>query len=350
MVRRIGRGGWCLVCAASIAFGCSGRERNFRSSGPAGEAGQPDAAGASSAGETSDGIGGEGGARSAAGQAGASSADDTQAGTGGVAGQAGAFSEESESGASGSAGQSSAFGKCKPGESRSCREGGALGPCAAGTEFCTVDGTWSACSIKPAAADTCEPANDDNCNGTPNQGCLCINGVSKRSCGSCSDGTQTCTDGKTGQYGACQGALKTPVTYYRDVDGDGYGTSTAGVSSCIGAPSGYVAQSGDCCDDGNDLALAKSIHPGQQKYFTVPAGICDIKWNYDCSSNNSIELQIPSHLVSCSSSPCSDGSSANYDEQSCGTFLTTNCVCNSIGGTNTCSVYCSGGQTQQGCH
>jgi hypothetical protein len=342
MARRfIGRSGLCLACAVGIALSCSSSDREFGSSSKAGEAGQGSSvAGASSAGQSSDGIGGEAGALSDGGQAGALS----------DGGQAGALSDGGESGAAGSAGQSGASGDCEPGDSRSCSEGGALGPCAAGTQFCTVGATWSACSVKAAAADSCESGNDDNCNGTPNQGCLCINGVTKRACGSCSDGTQVCTDGKADQYGACQGAVKMPVKYYPDVDGDGYGVSAASVSSCIGAPSGYVDQAGDCCDDGGNPALAKSIHPGQATYFTVAANLCGITWNYDCSANDSIQLQIPRYLQTCTLSPCGDGSFGNYDAATCGTLLTTNCVCNTIGGANTCSVYCSGAQTRQGCH
>src|SRR4029079_105494 len=95
---------------------------------------------------------------------------------------------------------------------RSCAADGKLGSCAAGTETCT-NGVWGACSILPAAADTCAANNDDNCNGTKNDGCACINGTSK-TCGMCNDGVQTCTDGKTG-YGPCTGGTGpefTPMT------------------------------------------------------------------------------------------------------------------------------------------
>jgi hypothetical protein len=236
-----------------------------------------------------------------------------------------------------------------PGDSRSCSQGGALGPCAAGTQFCTIGATWSPCSVQPAASDSCEPNNDANCNGTPNQGCLCINGVTKKACGSCNDGTQVCTEGKTGQYGACQGAVLAPNTYYRDADGDGFGASS--VSVCGAAPSGYVAQAGDCCDDGGDLTLAKLIHPGQQTFFNVAANLCGITWNWDCSSNNSIQLQFTKYVASCSMPPslCATASEAYYDASTCGTQINDNCVCNTIGGANTCSLYCSGATKVQGC-
>ncbi|HYP97681.1 MAG TPA: collagen-like protein [Polyangiaceae bacterium] len=360
MESSIVRGGLCLIYAACVAFGCSGKERQFRGTNHDADAGQSsDAGGSRSTGGSSHGAGEEAGASSDAGQAGefgddgqaGAFGDGGQAGALGVAGQAGAPSSGGESGAPGAAGQPVVSGDCQPGESRSCKEGGALGPCGAGTQFCMVGATWSACSIKPAAVDTCEKGNDDNCDGIPNQGCKCINGETKQACGPCNDGTRVCTDGKADQYGACQGAVKNPTTYYLDVDGDGYGVSSTSISSCDPPGSGYVVQAGDCCDGGN-LAVASKIHPGQQTYFTTPANECGITWNYDCSANDSIQLLVPSHLTSCSSPPntCADGAQSNYDASSCGTLLWTNCVCNSIGGTGTCSVYCTGSQTQQGCH
>jgi hypothetical protein len=294
------------------------------------------------------GDAGQAGALGNGGQAGAL-LEGGAAGALGAAGEAGAPGNGGESGAAGAAGLSSMPGACEPGESRSCNEAGALGPCAAGTQFCTIGATWSACSIQPAAADTCEKGNDDNCNGIPNQGCQCINGETQRPCGPCNDGTQVCTDGKAGQYGACQGAVKISTTYYRDADGDGYGAPTSSVASCDGAPAGYITQAGDCCDDGGNLAVAKTIHPGQQTYFTVPANVCGITWNYDCSVNDSIELQIPEYPTSCSMPPCAENGHAYYDASTCGTML-TRCECNTIGGPDTCSLYCSGTQGPQGCH
>ena len=46
------------------------------------------------------------------------------------------------------------------------------------------------------------------------------------------------------------------VTYYLDADLDSYGNASDSVSTCNGAPSGYVTDNTDC-DDGNVL-----IHPG----------------------------------------------------------------------------------------
>ena len=78
---------------------------------------------------------------------------------------------------------------------------GKVGTCAGGTESC-ANGAWGACSIQPAGSDSCAPGNDDNCNGTKNEGCSCIDGATMN-CGTCNDGTQTCSNG---QWGQCMGA------------------------------------------------------------------------------------------------------------------------------------------------
>lgn len=92
--------------------------------------------------------------------------------------------------------------KCLLGQSRACSAAGLMGRCAAGTQVCDGSGAWGACSIAPAGADRCDPGNDDNCNGRPNEGCACTNGMS-RPCsqssppllGKCAAGTQTCMNG-----------------------------------------------------------------------------------------------------------------------------------------------------------
>jgi hypothetical protein len=95
---------------------------------------------------------------------------------------------------------------CVAGQTRTCATGGLFGKCAAGNQTCDSTGKWSACSIAPAAADTCAANNDDNCNGKVNEGCACITGQS-RPCsdagakGKCAGGTQAC-DG-AGKWGAC---------------------------------------------------------------------------------------------------------------------------------------------------
>lgn len=105
--------------------------------------------------------------------------------------------------------------ECFSGEERPCSEGGYSGPCADGVQVCDEFGAWSSCSIEPAAEDTCEPGNNEDCQGEENDGCLCIEGVTTRACGAC--GTQICTDGKNDRYGECiEGDCES-----QDICGDG---------------------------------------------------------------------------------------------------------------------------------
>jgi hypothetical protein len=75
------------------------------------------------------------------------------------------------------------------------------GPCKPGTHGCIVapnrqTSTWdTACpgSVGPAASDTCDANNDNNCSGTFHDGCTCVNGQTQ-GCGTC--GTTTCVVGQ----------------------------------------------------------------------------------------------------------------------------------------------------------
>lgn len=191
MAKGIGYG-VCLAGVLAVAFSCSSRDRNFNMGAGGGGAGGdgPDASAGTSAGAVAGTHAGSAGAASSVG--GASGGDEgggfTAAGAGEMAGAAGTT------------------GDCQPGETRSCSEDGALGKCATGTETCSADATWGTCSVQPAAKDTCVANNDDNCNGIANEGCPCAIGQS-RSCkdagalGKCASGTQTCTG--AGVWGGC---------------------------------------------------------------------------------------------------------------------------------------------------
>jgi len=90
---------------------------------------------------------------------------------------------------------------------------GKLEPCEAGKGICAegqracVDGRWGACkSLKQAQPrELCDDNSiDEDCDGSPNNGCECTNGQS-RSCAtnSCVPGTQTCANGR---WGSCTGS------------------------------------------------------------------------------------------------------------------------------------------------
>lgn len=161
---------------------------------------------------------------------------------------------------------------CTAGATRPCRDGGYVGPCAQGVQACLSDGTWGDCSIAPRERDGCALGNNDDCRGLPNEGCSCIEGETTRECGVCEDGVQTCVDGHTGQYGSCEGASQQNV-YFQDLDGDGFGTEVS-IQVCGDPPEMFARLGGDCDDADPD------VFPGQTESFTEPR--TDGSFDYDC--------------------------------------------------------------------
>lgn len=76
--------------------------------------------------------------------------------------------------------EETACGDCKAGETRECYEGPAntknVGSCKAGKQTCSNQQKWGPCEnqIKPAAFDACSNKQDDDCNGTVDDG-ACLN-------------------------------------------------------------------------------------------------------------------------------------------------------------------------------
>jgi hypothetical protein len=101
-----------------------------------------------------------------------------------------------------------------PGGGAACSTG-KLGVCAAGTTAC-VSGALACTQTRQASPETCDGL-DNNCDGTVDEG------------------------------------VKT--TFYRDADGDGYGSPSVTTQACS-VPAGYVTNSADCND------AAASVHPG----------------------------------------------------------------------------------------
>lgn len=135
--------------------------------------------------------------------------------------------------------------ECRIGDSRTCAEGNLFGPCAAGMQSCEAPGRWGACSIPALTADTCEPGNDANCNGSKNENCPCVNGTT-RACsdgglfGRCAAGTQTCQDGK---YGACSISPLNKDSCLPNNDDTCNGSKNEGCS-CVSGASRSCAQAG----------------------------------------------------------------------------------------------------------
>jgi hypothetical protein len=107
--------------------------------------------------------------------------------------------------------------------------------------------------------------------------------------------------------------------FYVDVDGDGYGTGQATGFCGTTAPVGYAFQSGDCCDNGTNLAIAKLIHPGADYQTSSAGGVCGVIWDYDCSGT--IEQSRP-HVSYCGPYPSCANMFDTFPDSDCGQSVT----------------------------
>lgn len=109
-------------------------------------------------------------------------------------------------------------GKCEPGELQPCYTGPPstqdIGICTAGTMLCDETGEWGPCDgeVLPAAKDDCGTVTDENCDGAPNDGCVCEPGMmadcytgppGTEGVGPCKAGKWKCTG--QGNWGECLG-------------------------------------------------------------------------------------------------------------------------------------------------
>ena len=177
--------------------------------------------------------------------------------------------------------------ECIVGQERSCDQGGPYGSCAAGTQTCEADGVWGSCSIQPAAADGCEAGNDDDCDGTPNDGCACVAGQI-RSCaqsgalGNCAAGEQSCES--AGSWGPCSivPARADDCAAPGD-DANCNGTPNEGCSCEDGEtqPCGTVPEVGQChagesrCTDGAWGACQGVVYPAARDCNSADDNDCD---------------------------------------------------------------------------
>jgi len=169
-----------------------------------------------------------------------------------------------------------------------CFANGARNPSNA-CQVCDPNRSTTAFSVNVGGACGSGPtecSGQDTC--TPQGQCVPNNLANGTSCtsvvrGNCQNGAcvsatlpagATCEQGNECSSGRCD-------TWYRDRDGDGFGTSddvqrTCGSQNGLSLPpQGYAANPGDCCDlGGTEATQAKTIFPGQTQFFDVPQGIC----------------------------------------------------------------------------
>jgi hypothetical protein len=167
-----------------------------------------------------------------------------------------------------------------PGGGQACSTG-KLGVCAAGVTACNAGALVCNQTTQPTP-ETCNGL-DDNCNGTVDEGVLATfyrdadgdgfgnAAVSATACSApagyvgnatdCNDAAAAVHPGAAevcnGVDDNCDGQIDEGVktTYYRDADGDGYGSATVTLAACS-LPAGYVTTGTDCNDG------AASVHPG----------------------------------------------------------------------------------------
>lgn len=101
--------------------------------------------------------------------------------------------------------------------SRSC--GSDIGTCKQGIQYCQ-NGTWAECTGGVGPDDEKCDGEDNNCDGTIDEGCTCTSG-DERECGvvigECEKGTQRCVDGT---WGECEGASVPSEEVCDGVDND----------------------------------------------------------------------------------------------------------------------------------
>jgi len=211
----------------------------------------------------------------------------------------------------------------------------------------STDCNDSSSSINPGATETCNSI-DDNCNGQVDEGSIGTtwyrdadgdgygsSSTSTRSCSQpsgyvsnstdCNDSSAAISPAATevcdGVDNNCNGQTdegSIGTTWYRDADGDGYGTSSTSTVACT-QPSGYVSTSTDCNDG------VASIHPNATETCNSLDDDCDglvdegsigTTWyrdadgdGYGTSSTSTVSCTQPSGYVS-NSTDCNDSSSA----------------------------------------
>ena len=215
----------------------------------------------------------------------------------------------------------SCVGQCAPGQTQ-C-SGDTPQTCGAGGQWVSGAVCTNVCSAGSCAG-ACSP-NATRCSGTTPQTCSAagqwVNGPivantcgaactpnSTGFCGPCNNGAKVC--GATGAWGGCSGGTS-PTTFYRDMDGDGYGNINVTTSACS-APSGYVADDTDCYDGNYDA------HPGQTGWFPTNRGDGSFDYNCDGVEEEQVPSTAPNTVNGCIGNCCAQTGACVAGASTCG--------------------------------
>jgi hypothetical protein len=174
---------------------------------------------------------------------------------------------------------------CTAGDTQVC--GNANGTCKQGMQTC-VDGQWAAECVGKVdpSKEVCDATMlDEDCDGTPNQGCDCIDGEEEtcqgQDVGECMPGTRTCADGN---WSACSGVVARKSEKCDSVDNDCDNTvdedSCASGQQCVSGRCVQCAGNNDCAgmsDDCNDGVCQNGMcrRTAKARGTECGGGLCD---------------------------------------------------------------------------
>ncbi|HEX3698305.1 MAG TPA: DUF1566 domain-containing protein [Polyangia bacterium] len=183
---------------------------------------------------------------------------------------------------------------CVNGDQKTCAGAlNKLGSCGLDTATC-VAGKWTGCTDSKGT-DTCDRGNDNNCNGNPNENCVCINGDTGKcgdklgTKGQCAGGTTTCA---SGQWGTCDRSPKA-------TDACVFGNDDL----CNGVPVGSPGNTQCQCGGFTMPNPSNSGLPNLQSYKdngdgTVTDNVTGLLWERTANSASYSEPDAANHCLS----------------------------------------------------
>lgn len=206
---------------------------------------------------------------------------------------------------------------------RRCGPGGGAQECVV-IGGCVRWGAETACAPRMCTEGLCCASGEKNCEGTCRD-----TTADNRNCGACG---KTCMSNEQCKGGMCLLVDAQPCTagaqclsgvctsFFRDADGDTYGTNEmAGRCTITEPPAGYAGRAGDCCDLATDArvrSVAARIHPGAAWETQSAEGLCGVTWDYDCDGRITARTEAASGCKS-AAPPC-ETTYAPADPKFCG--------------------------------